>query len=135
MGNTQRLIDLVLDWQTVTIPPRATLHPETIHAGIACHYILDSSGKDVSVVRKTGGEGWAIVEGVRGVVSLQGKSILSAEGVAFGPVGTGFFFRFGKFDRWGKERHDVGTRFVVMMMMMVVVVVVTIRDATGLILV
>jgi hypothetical protein len=48
----------------VAVPPRATGDVMAGLAGVAGHNILDGAREDVSVMRKPGGEGRSIVEGV-----------------------------------------------------------------------
>lgn len=64
MSDVKLLINLIFDGKAVTIPPGTTGDVMTGLAGVASDYILDGAREDVSVVRKTGGEGWTIVEGV-----------------------------------------------------------------------
>lgn len=64
MGDVELLIDLVFDGEAVTIPSGAAGDVMAGLAGVAGYDIFDGAGEDVTVVGKTGGEGWAVVEGV-----------------------------------------------------------------------
>lgn len=63
MGDVELLIDLVFDGEAVAIPSGAAGDVMAGLAGVAGYDIFDGAGEDVTEVGKTGGEGWAVVEG------------------------------------------------------------------------
>mmetsp|Transcript_5227 Transcript_5227/g.7984 ORF Transcript_5227/g.7984 Transcript_5227/m.7984 type:complete len:256 (-) Transcript_5227:28-795(-) len=105
MGNSQLLINLIFHRQTVTIPPSTANDTPTCHYCISRHDIFDSPGEDVTVVRKTGGEWWAIVEGVFFVAAFDAEGVLGFKGGFGGPFGADFFFGFGEVEGWGEGGH------------------------------
>jgi len=62
MGDSELLVDFVFDGETVTVPSCAALDCFSSHGCVAGDDVFDGSSEDVAVVRKTGGEGWSIVE-------------------------------------------------------------------------
>lgn len=62
--DSQLLVDLVLNWETVSIPAETALDVEALHGPITGDNILDGRGKKMAVMRKTGSERRTVVESV-----------------------------------------------------------------------
>ncbi len=84
------LVDLVLHWEAVAVPPESALNVVPGLRGPATDHILDGSSCDVAVVRSPGCEGRSIVEGVG--FEVFGFLKLLLEGVNFAPIFERGFF-------------------------------------------
>ena len=84
VGDLQLLVDLVLDGETVAVPPEPALDVVSSLGGPAADHILDGSRCDVTVVGSPGCEGRPIVESIR----FEAFSLceLLLEGVDFVPI-------------------------------------------------
>ena len=58
------LVDLVLNRETMAIPTEASGAVEASLSGVSCHYVLDGTSGDVTIMREAGGERWTVIEGV-----------------------------------------------------------------------
>ena len=62
--DSQLLVNLVLNWETVGIPAETALNVETLHGPVTGDDILDGRGEKMAVMRKTGSERRTIVESI-----------------------------------------------------------------------
>lgn len=63
-GDTQLLLNLVLDGETVSVPTETSFDMISLHGPITRDDVLDGRGQQVTVVRQSGREWRSIVEGV-----------------------------------------------------------------------
>lgn len=95
--NSQLLVNLMLNGQTVCIPAKASLDVVALHGPVTRDNILDGGGQKMAVVRQTGCKRRTIIEGISR--ASFGQFNLSQEGIDFPPsLDDGLLF-FREVDR------------------------------------
>ncbi|EPY28156.1 hypothetical protein STCU_05273 [Strigomonas culicis] len=92
--DTELLVDLKLDWQTVTVPAKAAHNVVACLVGKARDDILDGAGENMTVVGETGGERRTVIEGVR-LPALR-ELDRGLEGILFFPHCEDLLFHLGE---------------------------------------
>jgi hypothetical protein len=105
MSDLQLLVDLILDRQTVAIPPEPSRNGVSSLGGVSADDVLDGSSCDVSVVRSSSGEGRTIVESVWREMSVLLQLFL--EGVSILPILKNFLFLLREIDPFGSYMKEV----------------------------
>lgn len=93
------LIDLVLHWQTMTIPSESSRNRVPSLHCISADNIFDGSCGDVTVMRSSGGKRWAIIKGERR--QMLGSFKLFFESINGLPILEGCFFFLREVDSFG----------------------------------
>lgn len=63
-GDSQLLVNFVLDGQSMSVPAEATLNMEALHGPITGDDILDCGGQKMAIMGQSGCKGRSIVESV-----------------------------------------------------------------------
>jgi len=64
-GDTQLLVNLMLNGQAVGIPAEPTLDVEALHGPVSGDDVLDCRGQEMAIMRQAGRERGAIVKGIQ----------------------------------------------------------------------
>mmetsp|Transcript_48993 Transcript_48993/g.122469 ORF Transcript_48993/g.122469 Transcript_48993/m.122469 type:complete len:409 (+) Transcript_48993:2359-3585(+) len=104
--DTKLLINLILYWKAVTVPPPLALHTIAIHVGVASHHILDRSRQNVAVVRHARCEGRAVVERIDRPVLISRHPQRLLKGIRLVPVLQYLLLRLGKLDVLRHVLHE-----------------------------
>ena len=83
-ANLQLLVNLVLDWQPVAVPPETTTNKVPSLRRISADHVFDGSRSDVAVVRSPSGERRAVVKRIGR--KMLGFPELLLEGICLLPI-------------------------------------------------